>query len=181
MPPQVWAALIGAVGVLTGVVTGALLSAFHQGRAWKREEAARSRDERRRLFADFLTAARDWRAATQHPDTRLVRGSAVSRSEHADGGIAAVRTLGLRSEIALLGQPAIIRQAREVTRSQITLAESRAKYPAGSLPDRLVAACRNAEVKFLVAARKELGIATAEAELEEALRHLDSDPADTAG
>lgn len=180
MPPQIWAALIGAVGVLAGVVTGALLTAFHQGQAWRREHAARSRDERRRLFADFLTAAREWRATTQHPDTKLVKGSAVSRSEHADGGIAAVRTLGLRSEIALIGQPAVIRQAREVTRSQITLAESRAKYPAGSLPDRLVAACRHAEVEFVRAARQELGIATIEAELEDALRHIDSDPVETA-
>ena len=127
------------------------------------------------------TVAREWRASTQHPDTRLVKGSAVSRSEHADGGVAAVRTLGLRSEIALVGQPATIRAARELTRSHISLAESRAKYAAGSLPDTLVAACRRTEMKFVRAAREELGLSTHEADLEDAFRHVDSDPVPTNG
>jgi len=181
MPSQVWVALIGAAGVLTGVVSGVVLSAWYQRQAWSREQTARSRDERRRLFADFLTAAREWRANTQHPDTQLIKGSAVSKSEHADGGVAAVRTLGLRSEIALLGQAPIIRAAREMTRSLITLAESRSKFPAGSLPDPLVEACRQAEVGFVLAARGELGILTARDELDDALRHIDSDPVEASG
>ncbi len=178
IPPQVWAALIGAVGVLAGVVVGAFLSAWYQRLAWIREQAARFRDERRRLFADFLTSAREWRATAQHPDTKLIRGSAASRSEHADGGTAAVRTIGLRSEIALTGQPATIRASWKLTKAHSLLAESRAKYPAGSIPDSLVEACRRAEIKFVQAARDELGTPVPETELDGAFRNAVNDSAE---
>ena len=168
MPPQVWAALIGAVGVLVGVGTGSFLSAWYQRQAWKREHAARLRDERRQLFADFLTAARDWRAVTQHPDTKLISASAVSKSEHADGGAAAARTLALRSEIAMIAQAPAIRAARDLSKAHTRLAEGRSKFAAGSLPESLMGPCRRTELLFVHAAREELGVPTTEAELEEA-------------
>jgi hypothetical protein len=81
-----------------------------------------------------------------------------------------------RTEISLLGQPPVIRAAREVTRSHIRLAEGRAFHRAGSLPDATVADCRHAENAFIHAARAELDVAGSEAELDDAFRHVDSDP-----
>jgi hypothetical protein len=167
MPPPVWAALIGAVGALAGVATGSFLSGWYQRQAWMRELAARSRDERRRLFAEFLTTAREWRGAAQHSDTKLVDASAVSKNKHADGGAAAARTLALRSEIALVGQTSTIRAAREMAKAHTRLAESRGKYAAGSLPQPLVDACRSTEMRFVHAAREELGVLSSKADLEE--------------
>jgi hypothetical protein len=163
--PQVLAALIGAIGALAGVATGSLLSAWYQRQTWMRDQAARARDERRRLFAEFLTAAREWRAVTHHPDTKIVRASAISKKSHADGGAAAARALALRSEIALIAQAPTIEATREMARTHRLLAEGRAKYAAGELPGPLVTACRRAELRFVRAARAELGVAGTEEEL----------------
>lgn len=179
MPTQVLAAMIGAVGVLAGVGAGSVFSAWYQRQAWTREQAARSRDDRRRLFAQYLTAAREWRATTQHPDTKLVRASAVSSKKHADGGAAAARTLGLRSEIALVAQAETIRAARQMARANMLLAEGRAEHIGSALPDPLIVACRRAELRFVRAAREELGVSGSETELEEVFGLAPDKPAGT--
>jgi hypothetical protein len=178
MTPQVLAALIGAVGVLTGVVAGSLLSAGYQRRALTREHAARSSDERRKIFAAFLTSAREWRSALMSPQSKVMDASAVSHQRHVDGGRAVTRTFGLRSEITLVALPPTIRAAFALVKALGALAEGAARYRDASATDaagavastfesNLVVACRLAEVEFTVAARTELGFAGFDADLRE--------------
>lgn len=167
MTSQIFAALIGALGALSGVITGSVLSAGYQRRAAARDQAVRSSDERRKVFAAFLAAAREWRALSVHPNTELVSASAISSRRHADGGAPATRTLGLRSEIALVARPRTIRSAYALVRVHGELAEGRGKHSAGNLPRELFVACRLAEASFTAAAREELGFPASEAELTE--------------
>jgi hypothetical protein len=178
MTPQVLAALIGAVGVLSGVVAGSLLSAGYQRRALAREHEARSNDERRKVFAAFLTAAREWRSALLSPQSDVIDASAVSPRRHVDGGRTATQTLGLRSEVALVAHPSTIRAAFALVKAVGALAEGAAQYrdavdastPAATtttFPGDLVVACRAAEAEFTVAARAELGFAGFDADLRE--------------
>ena len=179
MPPQVLAALIGAVGALAGVATGSLLSGWYQRQARLQEQATRSKEERRRIFAEFLTATRDWRATTLHSETKLIDASTVSKTKHADGGPAATRATALRSEIALVAQTSTIRAARDMVLANRRLAEGRAQYAAGALPEPLVIACRRTELEFVRAAREELGVLGSEADLEELFGLAPDDSAGT--
>jgi hypothetical protein len=155
---EVLASLIGTVGTLAGVVVGVTLGGRSQTVAWKREKAERLRAERRRLYSDFLASARDWRAISLGPEVQIVEASAVSRFSHADGGTSAVRTQGLRIEIALVAEtPAIVGQARAVVRTLAELAEARAQYTESLIPPHIVQACRDSEFQFVAAARRELG------------------------
>jgi hypothetical protein len=167
MPPQVLAALIGAAGALVGVATGAFLTGWFQRQAWLREQSGRSNDERRRIFAEFMSTAREWRATTLHAEVKFLGASAVAKQRHADGGPAAARTLGLRSEIALVAGAETIRASIALVRAHGQLAIARAQHTAGAVPDQFVIACRRTELQFAKAARDELGIGSSDVDLEE--------------
>jgi hypothetical protein len=158
VPAELLVAVIGTVGTLVGVVAGAALTSWWQNAAWRRERAERLRSERRTLFAEFLNAAREWRAISQSPTVEIVEASAISRTSHADGGASAVRVLALRTEIALIAETLpIVQAAQSLSRALIRLAEARATYAAGSVPDEIVQECRDAEADFVAAARDEFG------------------------
>ncbi|GID94262.1 hypothetical protein Adi01nite_36740 [Amorphoplanes digitatis] len=158
--------------MLSGVVAGSLFSAGYQRRALAREHAARSNDERRKIFAAFLTSAREWRSALLSPRSKVMDASAVSPRRHVDGGQAVTRTFGLRSEVALVAHPPTIRAAFALVKAVGALAEGAAQYrdavaADATFPGDLVVACRVAEVEFTVAAREELGFAGFDTELRE--------------
>lgn len=150
--------IISTVGVLAGVVLGGLLSARAQSRVWRLGEAERLRHERRRIYAEFLSAARIWRAAIMSPSAVIVEVSTFSRQRHADGGDAAIDVLRLRFEVGLIAlSPEMTRLATLVFRAARSLAEARARYAAGAVPDEILDQCRQAEREFAAAARSELG------------------------
>jgi hypothetical protein len=137
---------------------GAILSARAQTRAWHLEAAERSVQERRRIYAEFLAAARVWRATVMSPDARIVEASTFSKSRHADGGDAAISTLRLRIEVGLIAQkPETARCARAVFVAVRGLVEARGVSPAGLVPDEVIDECRKAERAFAAAASAELG------------------------
>lgn len=179
MPPQVLAALIGALGALAGVVIGSLVSGWYQRQARLQEQLTRSKEERRRIFAEFLTATRDWRATSLHSKTKVIEASTVSKERHADGGPAAVRATALRAEIALVAEVSTIRAAWDVVLALRRLAEGRAQHLAGSLPESLVTACRRTELAFVRAAREELGVLGPDSDLDELFGLTRDDPAGT--
>ncbi len=155
---QIVVTVISAFSVLAGVALGAILSAKAQGRAWRLQEAERSTQERRRIYAEFLAAARLWRAAVMSSEARIVEASTFSKRRHADGGEAAIDTLRLRIEVDLIAYRAhTTRQARSVFQAVRGLAEARGDRPAGQVPDDVIEACRRAEREFATAARAELG------------------------
>jgi hypothetical protein len=155
---DVLVALIGTVGTLLGVVIGAVLTSRQQSATWDRERARIRESERREVYARFLTAAREWRAVSMGAEVRIITGSPISRSRHADGGQSGARTLALRSEVALVAQsPKTIAESIDLVRTLTRLAEARASHAAGSIPDNIVQACRDAERSFLLAARADLG------------------------
>jgi hypothetical protein len=154
---QVVISLISTLGALGGVALGAILLARAQARAWRSQEVERSTQERRRTYAEFLAAARIWRATVMSPDARIVAASTFSKSRHADGGYAAISTLRLRIEVDLIAQKSeTTRCARTVFEAVRRLAEARGEIPAGQVPDEVVEVCRKAEEVFAVAARLEL-------------------------
>jgi hypothetical protein len=155
---QIVVTVINALGVLAGVALGAILSARAQRRAWRSQEVERSAQERRWIYAEFLAAARLWRAAVMNPDARIVEASTFSRQRHADGGEAAIDTLRLRIEVGLIAHSTqTTRQARSVFQAIRGLAEARAKHLVGQVPDEVVEACRRAERAFATVVRAELG------------------------
>lgn len=103
---QVVVALISTVGVLAGVALGGVLSARAQSQAWRRQEAERSVRERRRSYADFLAAARVWRATVMSPEARIIEASTFSAQRDADGADAAISILRLRMEVGLIAHEA---------------------------------------------------------------------------
>jgi hypothetical protein len=184
MTSQVLAAFIGAAGVLSGVVAGSMLSAGHQRRAFAREHASRSREDRQKVFAAFLNAAREWRSALLSSQAVVLDASAVSSRRHVDGGPAVSRAFGLRSEVALVADPRTIRAAFALVKAVGLLAEGAARYrdaasastpavPRDEFPGELVVACRAAEATFTVAAREELGFAGFDADLREIFLRVD--------
>ncbi|MFC6014897.1 hypothetical protein ACFP2T_01630 [Plantactinospora solaniradicis] len=155
---QVVVALISTLGVLAGVALGGVLSARVQTQAWRRQEAERSVQERRRIYADFLAAARVWRATVMSPDVRIIEASTFSAQRHADGADAAISTLRLRMEVGLIAHEAdTTARAQTVVVEVRRLAEARAEHPAGQVPDPIIDRCRRAERGFAAAARAELG------------------------
>jgi hypothetical protein len=99
---QIVVTVISTLGVLADVALGTILSARAQGTAWHLQEAERSAQERRRIYAEFLATARLWRAAVMSPDARVVEASTFSKRRHADRGEAAIDTLRLRIEVGLI-------------------------------------------------------------------------------
>jgi hypothetical protein len=155
---QVALAVLSVVGALTGVGLGAMLTARSQRVAWERQEAGKSLQERRTSYAAFIAAAREWRAAVMSPDAAILEASSVSRKPHADGGEARTRFLRLRAELALAAHaPETVRAADLLVDAVAHLAEARAGYPLGQVPEPIVQACRDADRDFLHAARAELG------------------------
>jgi hypothetical protein len=155
---QVVVSLISTLGVLAGVALGAILSARAQTRVWHLEATERSIQERRRIYAELLTAARVWRATVMSPDARIVDVSTFSKSRHADGGDAALSTLRLRIEVGLVAQQLETgRCARALFMAVRGLAVARGETPAGQVPDEVIDECRKAERAFAAAASAELG------------------------
>jgi hypothetical protein len=122
------------------------------------QEAERSVQERRRIYAEFLAAVRLWRAAVMSSDAPVVEASIFSKRRHADGGKAATDALRLRIEVGLIAQsPQTTRHARSVFQAARGLAEARGDHPAGQVPDEVIEVCRQAERAFASAARAEFG------------------------
>lgn len=160
---QVAVVVISTVGALVGVLLGSTLSAHTQRRVWRLQEDERSVEERRRIYADYLAAARVWRATTMIPQVPIIGASTFSTKPHADAGEIAIDSLRLRIEVGLITQSTTTAEAaEEVLRANRSLAEARADHPAGWIPDPFVDACRRAERAFAAAARDELGGAAME-------------------
>jgi hypothetical protein len=158
VPAEVIVSVLGTLGTLLGVVIGAALTNRSQRLSWDRQEKDRSRAERRRIYADFLSSTREWRAVSLSATARIVGGSVVARVPHADGGASATRALSLRSELSFIAEsPATIAQSFALVRALGNLAQARAEHPAGSVPESIVQACRDSEWRFVAAARAELG------------------------
>lgn len=150
--------LMGTVGTLGGVALGAWLTNRSQRRLLLEDRAERSMTERRHLYGEFLSTTRAWRAVSQSADARVIPGSAISRRPHADGGAMAERSLALRSEIALVAHSVeASREAARLVKALGRLAEARSSYAAGSIPQDIVQPCRDRELFFILAARRELG------------------------
>jgi len=161
MSGEVVVSVVGTAGTLIGVALGSLLSNRAQRLAGDRQASDQARSERRTVYANFLIACREWWAVSMATVVQLVQGSAVSRQVHADGGAVAARVLALRSELLLVADSAAtIAKAGVLVRAIARLAEARAEYPAGSIPEDLIVACRIAEADFVAIARDELGAGT---------------------
>ena len=139
---------------------GSLLSNRGAARSWERETAERSRLERQNVYAAFAAFAREWRAAIMNADVVIEPASTTSRHPHAVGGQAQIECLRLRAQIALTSRSATTNAACDAVIAALgALSRSRAAYEAGTVPDPVSSACRDAEAGFLAAARGELGIA----------------------
>jgi hypothetical protein len=91
-------------------------------------------------------------------DVVIQDASTISRRPHAAGGQAQVESLRLRAEIALASLSAETGAAcDQVVAALGALSRARVAYEAGTVPDNVVDACRDAERGFLDAARRELG------------------------
>jgi hypothetical protein len=157
---QVAVSLISTFGVLLGVGLGAVLTARAQLTAWRRQEEDRSRQERRKTYASFLAAAREWRATVMSPDARIVEASMTSRVRHASGEEAGVAAMRTRAEVALIvADEETLTATDDLVSAVRRIAEARGRYEAGKVPEPIVQQCREAERRFLVAARRELGSA----------------------
>lgn len=155
---QVVVSLIGTLGVLAGVALGAILSARAQNRVWQLQAAERSAEERRRIYGEFLAAARVWRATVMSLEVPIVNASTISRQPHADGGDAAISTIRLRMEVGLVAHDSETTETARVIIAEVrSLSEARANAAAGQVPTEIIDRCRRAEGAFVAAARAELG------------------------
>lgn len=155
---QLLVTLIATLGTLAGVALGAALTARSQASVLARQEAGQSRQERQRVFAAFIAAAREWRANVMSSEARIVEGSTISRSRHADGNGADVGVLRIRGELRLIAHsPTTIACADDVICAVRRLAEARGSHVAGQVPVPIVECCRSTEAEFITAARAELG------------------------
>jgi hypothetical protein len=158
---QIVISLLTITGALGGVFLGSYLSSRSQATNWEREIAERSRQDRRSIYAAFAASAREWRAAVMDANAVITNASTTSRHPHAVGGQAQVESLRLRAEIPLASLSTETGAAcDQVIAALGALSRARAAYEAGTVPDNVVAACRNAERAFLDAVRRELGIIT---------------------
>jgi hypothetical protein len=155
---QIAVSLISAIGALTGVILGALLTSRFQRSAWLRQEAVKSIQERRVVYASFIATAREWRANVMSPEAKILTASTISRGRHAAGGEAEVKTLRLQAELGLVAftQGTVLCSDGLISAVR-RLAEARGSHDAGQVPDPIVQRCRDAEREFLKAARIELG------------------------
>jgi hypothetical protein len=154
---QLIASVVAVLGALLGVILGSRLARRAQRELWERAEVERSREQRRRLYAGFATAAR-----TVGPRAGRRRGDRARRlgvrEPYAFGGAAQTDTLRLRAEIRLASHStATVSATRRFVLAVSELARARGRYAAGAVPESFPDCCREAERDFATAAREELG------------------------
>jgi hypothetical protein len=155
---QVILAVLSVSGALVGVMLGSLLNARVQRVSWERQESLKSVQDRRTAYAAFVAACREWRATVLSPGVPILEFSSVSRKPHADGGAARTQVVRYRAELGLVAHTADTVQAAAALMLAVgALSEARAVHEAGQVPDPFIEACREAERKFVRAARAELG------------------------
>ena len=155
---QLIASVVAMLGALLGVILGSRLAQRAQRELWERAEVERSREQRRRLYAGFATAAGDRWAHVLGDDAVIERAGWVSREPYAFGGAAQTDTLRLRAEIRLASHStATVSATRRFVLAVSELARPRGRYAAGAVPESFPDRCREAERGFATAAREELG------------------------
>jgi len=148
--------VLAAVVPLLGVGLGGFLSERGQARAWRREEAARTRAERRDVFARYLASGRTWQATVLAPEPAIRSTGTHSGKPYADGGAAYGESIRALAEIRLVAlHPETVETATAWDRTLRALSVARARVAPRPVPAEL-AACERAERDFVDAARREL-------------------------
>jgi len=157
---------ITATVALLGVLLGGYLSVRNQDRLWVRDHASQWRDIRLSAYKDFLTSYRQYVAFTLEPTANITavphprkQGEVMpffdeigrAYKERLEAGFTAVR---LVSEL-----PETVSTVIGVVTAARQIAAARAAVSEADLPSEAFHKLWTAEQEFLVAVRRELGLA----------------------
>ena len=151
---------IGVTGTLLGVVLGSVLGAWSQRRLLKETHARSDRADRLAAYVEFLTAFRQFRKYILTEDVKIqlkartgqMTVPVIPGSHSYDEAIEAARS---RLEI-LAGDRPVWTAGKEVASSLNAIAQARAHFPVGEVPDDIVLSARDIERKFAKLASEDL-------------------------
>lgn len=157
---------ITAVVTLLAVLLGGWLSVHNQDRTWRRDHSRQWRDIRLAIYQDFLSAYREYLAFVQDPAAKIAAVPHPRRSDEmmpffdSEGRPHKERLESARMAVNLVSEfPETIDALLYLMQRVRNLAAARATHEPTGIPENLWDTLFAAHNSFVMATRRELGLA----------------------